>query len=154
MIALAMAGTAVPAHADEVNNRVTLSGSIYMLDDDLWPNPDDSGTHLFSTSVRVGGSTFSKSFATAGCVGGEVYGHLLVIVEDHANGWVKVRARGRLYEGSSCPNGDLDGDSGEKVLWVAPNRSGTLQFRVDNGEPFDAGYNKYTLRVQNVTPVA
>jgi hypothetical protein len=150
---VAVAGGADPAHADNVRNRVTLSGSIYMLDDDWWPNPDDSGTHLFSTSVRVGGATFSKTFTTSGCVGGEVKGSLLVVVEDHNSGWVKIRARGRLYESTSCPNGDLDGDSGERVLWVAPNSSGTLKFRVDNGEPLDAGYNVYKLRVQNITPV-
>jgi hypothetical protein len=149
--ALSVVGAAAPAHADGQYNRVTLSGSIFIHDDDLiW---DDNGTHLFSSSVRVGPTAFSKSYRTWDCVGGEVYGTLLVIVEDQNNGWVKIRARGRLYEQETCPNSDLDGDSGEKVLWVPPNSSRSLQFRVDNGEPSDGGYNVYTLRVQNITPV-
>ena len=138
-----------PAQAHDNYHRVNLSGSIYTLDDDLWPNPDDSGTHIFSGSVRVGPNVFSQSFSTSDCVGGEVYSTLSVIVEDQAGGWIKARARGRVFEYENCPNGDLDGDSGEKTVWVPLGSERTITFRVHNGEPGDYGYTDYRLTVQN-----
>ncbi len=132
------------------NHRVNLSGSIFIHDDDLWPNPDDNGTHIFSDSVQVGGDVFSKTFTTEDCVGGEVRGHLSVIVEDQTSTQIKVRARGRLFEQESCNNDDLDGDSGERVMFVPLGSTRTMTFRVNNGEPGDGGYNDYTLRVQNL----
>lgn len=140
----------VPAFAHDQYHNVTLSGSIFIKDDDLWPNPDDTGTHIFSGSVRVGREIFSQTFETSGCVGGEVLGELTVIVEDQSNGWVKARARGRLFESESCPNSDMDGDSGERVVWVPSGGERSLEFRVHNGEPGDFGYNDYKLTIRNL----
>ena len=146
-----LAPMGAPAHAHDGDHRVNVSTRIVIHDDDLWPNPDDNGSDIDSASFTVGPDNFSETFSTSTCVGGEVKGDLKVVVEHQSpSGSVRARVRGRLYEAESCPNTDLDGDSGERVLWVALGSTRTLTFRVHNGEPGDAGYNDYTVRVQNL----
>lgn len=146
-VGLVVGLTASPAQAHAINHSVNLSGSMNILDDESWPFSDERGTRNFNNNVIVGRNLSTTSSTASGCVGGEVRVEVQFVVIDNESfpGWIQVDPLIRLFEGTSCSTGDLDGTVNPAIFWVGPNSSVTQTFRVNNtaegGDRADVTYN-------------
>ena len=145
-LALVLLGVgAAPASAHSNNHNIGVSGSMYLLDDESWGS-DETGWHSFTGGVVVGGWLSQNQYFTSGCVGGEVRGELRVTINDSSQypGWVYASIDAKLYEGTSCSTGDLDG---HRALggWIAKGQIRNFAFRVNNtdegGDFIDFNFN-------------
>ena len=147
---LATGLTAAPAFAHGNYHNVEVSGSLYLVDDESWGS-NETGWHSFTGAVTVGDWITQNSYSTNGCVGGEVRGELRVTVDDSAQypGWVLAHVDARLYEGTSCGTGDLDGHRAFS-RWVAAGASEHFQFRVHNDDE-GGDFVDFNFNVRNHT---
>ena len=150
-LALAATGlTAAPAFAHGNYHNVEVSGSMYLVDDESWGS-DETGWHSFTGAATVGNWITQNSYSTNHCVGGEVRGDLRVTVDDSAQypGWVLATVDAKLYEGTSCSTGDLDGHR-RYSRWVAAGGSENFTFRVNNTDE-GGDYIDFNFNVRNHT---
>lgn len=139
--------TTGPASAHSINHSVNLSGNMAILDDESWPFSDERGNRGFNNNVIVGRNLSTAVSTATGCVGGEVRAEIRFTVIDNETfpGWIQVDPLIRLFEGTSCSSGDLDGTTDPPWFWVGPNSSVSQTFRVSNtdegGDRADITYN-------------
>lgn len=146
-VALIAIGTgAAPASAHSANHNIGVSGSMFLLDDESWPWSDETDWHHFSGGIVVGGWLSQNQYATRSCVGDELRGELRVTVNDSSQypGWVYASVDAKLYEGTSCSTGDLDGHR-TFGAWIAKGQIRNFAFRVSNtaegGDYIDFNFN-------------
>lgn len=130
--------SAAPASASS-RHRVTFSGTMELSDDESWSS-DEKDTIPFKQVVYVGDTQPRATVTVSGCVGGEVRADLLITVT-HLDGMQLANIRGLLYEGSSCNNSDLDGETnylmGTADTWGRTISGSFRMTNTDEGYPDD-----------------
>ncbi len=150
MALVAIGAGAAPASAHSANHNIGVSGSMYLVDDEWWGS-DETGWHYFSGGVVVGGWLSQNQYSTKACVGDEVRGELYVTINDSSQypGWVYASIDARLYEGTSCTTGDLDGRR-TTGAWIAKGQIKNFTFRVNNTDE-GGDYIDFNFNVSNYT---
>ncbi len=140
-----------PASAHSSNHNIGVSGSMYLLDyEDTSAN--ESAWHSFTGGVVVNATLSQNQYSTSACVGGEVRGELRVTVNDSTQypGWVYATINAKLYEGTSCGTGDLDGQR-TFGAWIARGEIRNFTFQVNNTAEGEGDFIKFNFNVRNST---
>ncbi len=140
--------TASPASAHSSTHNVAVSGSMFLLDYER-VLADQTGRHQFNGVTTVSPFQAQNAFSTSACVGDELRGELWVTVNDSTDypGFVQVIVDARLFEGTSCSTGDLDGRRTYN-RWVAAGSTSNFAFRVENTEEGN-DYIDFNFNVSN-----
>jgi hypothetical protein len=111
---------------------VTVSAKFTVRDDD---GIFGGYSYAYSSSSETLGmtpwspSSYGPSMKSA-CAGGEVYGMLTPVADQHTDGWIKFYTNLDIYEGTNCYNNDWDGVAASPGYLVAPGQSITYTFSV------------------------
>lgn len=90
------------------DHSVSIAGVIHIVDDESWPWSDEVGSISYNETISIGKNINERTYTASGCVGGEVRVEASYRVVHEGNA-IRVYPTFRLYEGTSCGNGDLDG---------------------------------------------
>lgn len=91
----------------QANRYVSISGSIYVFDDDS-PDPPETSTTGFSNALWLSPNQTMSFIETNACAD-EVRIELYVSASATDGGDVTIRGTAYLYEGTDCYSNDLDG---------------------------------------------
>jgi hypothetical protein len=106
---------------DPPTRRISVTGSMRIVDDENWPETDERKTIGINTQAFVN-STFSTVLRASGCAGDEVRVELTLTGMGLENGAVLIDGYARLFEGTDCGTDDLEDDA-EVHLLVPPGRN-------------------------------
>jgi hypothetical protein len=152
---LMLGGVADAATPHDPPHLVSITGNIFMYDEDTWPESDDVGNSMVYVQTSVGSNVPSGTASAEGCVDDEVRVVVSYRVDDSLEwpGWVLVTPTYRLYEGASCGTTDLDGAVGLDPVWVGPNESVNLAPARVHNTAEGGDWAEVTVSVRNSTTV-
>jgi len=138
-----------PSNTTEAHRRVTLNGSVYVEDDDAWPNPNDTNTCFLSDSVVLDPVTKTEHTLPFNCCADEAHAEGTVTVRlNPADKSVFSRIDVTLFERSGCGATDNDGEGQANVL-VAKDGNGTMTATATNGEWRSDDFTRVQVNVTN-----
>lgn len=138
-----------PSNTTEAHRRVTINGSVYVEDDDAWPNPNDKNTCFLNDAVVLDPVNKVQHSFPFSCCADEARSEGSVVVRlNPADKSVFSRIEVRLYERSGCNNNDKDGEGQANVL-VAKDGNGTMTATATNGEWRSDDFTRVQVNVRN-----
>ncbi|MFF8730214.1 fibronectin type III domain-containing protein [Streptomyces sp. NPDC015171] len=114
-------GTAGPAAAADLNT-VVLAGTLEVHNYETF-GTSEKVIRKFNRSVTLSTGHPTELVKVTQCAGGESRGELRIALTRRGSEAVSVRSTLRLFEGSDCDNGDLDGSDEEAGRLVFAGKS-------------------------------
>ncbi|MBJ6760081.1 hypothetical protein JGU66_04855 [Myxococcaceae bacterium JPH2] len=136
-----------PAHPPEYYRAVHVTGVLEAMEEDLLGNK--YATIPIDQTAYLEDGHESETWSYSKCVDDEVRMEVTLTLTRASNKTdVSVSAHGKLYEGWSCSNTDLDAET-TNVVDVVRDSAAPLYFKIKNGESGSNDYLKVDLTVSN-----
>ncbi|MBI5652414.1 MAG: hypothetical protein HZC40_18505 [Chloroflexi bacterium] len=129
--------------------RVTISGSMFILDDESWPFSDEKGTFSISESRTLSPSNRRAEIFMKHCVGDEVRVELNFILQlEGDNTTVSVTGQAKLFEGTNCVTRDKE-DSKTFAMKLTAGASQATTIKLKNRGVGGGDYANINFSVLN-----
>jgi len=123
----------INGNVDPRESRIFVTGLLYLHDNEIWPEKDQSATLNINEEFGLSNLRRSLKKSWSKCAGGEVRGEIDAYFLLLPNGSLVVQSYHRLYEGTLCGTTDLE-DEGVWDTVILPGAESDLDMRLDNSE--------------------